>query len=405
MCPWTGSPSGTGATALSCPWFFSSCRAPLFIYGAAPLAGVVAYGPLATTPSDVSSARRVQAVLGVVAPYALGALAPVVAFAVPYVLSGSLGALVDGVFHLPARRLDAVRMIGPAGQWYYMIPALGLVALLVRPPYGKGGLAKGVGLAAFAVLLTALATSARDLAYILSFRTLLWLPALVGVTGAVVVLRRGPRNVPLLTLVLGAFGLTSLVQVPFAAPVYFFYFAPLLVLVGVGAAGPGPGVRQRWLRVTLVALIAFTVLRLNTGFSVDLGFRFRPQLHSERLVLQRAMGLRVSAEDKEDYEALVGLVDALEPGPTIYAGPDSPEVYFLTGRINPTPTLYEVLDRQEAPGPAALLSTLEREGVRLVVVRPVPLFSPPLDPELLTELEGRYPAARQVGRFLVAWVP
>jgi hypothetical protein len=117
------------------------------------------------------------------------------------------------------------------------------------------------------------------------------------------------------------------------------------------------------------------------------------------------MGLRVSAEDKRDYEALVRLVDGLEPGPTIYAGPDSPEVYFLTGRINPTPTLYELLDEQGEAEPGALLPTLEREGVRLVVVRPVPLFSPPLDPELLTELERRYPAARQVGRFLVAWVP
>jgi hypothetical protein len=51
------------------------------------------------------------------------------------------------------------------------------------------------------------------------------------------------------------------------------------------------------------------------------------------------------------------------------------------------------------------LSTLDRERVRAIVVRPDPLFSAPLDTDLLAELERRYPAARQVGRFLVAWAP
>ncbi len=377
----------------------------VFIYGAAPLAGVLAYGPLVRSPSGESSGRRVRALLGLLIPYALGALAPVLAFALPYLLSGALGDLAEGVFHLPSRRLDAVRMIGPAGQWYHMLPAVGLVTLLVRPPDWGSRLGRGVALAALMALVLAIAASAHDTAYVLTFRAMLWLPPLAGVVAAVLVLRKDPMRAPMLTLVLGAFGLASLVQVPFAAPVYFFYSAPLLVLVGIGAVGLGPGVRQRWLQATLAGLLVFTVLRLNSGFSLDLGFRFRPGVHSERLVLQRAMGLRVSAEDKEDYEALVELVDSLDPGPTIYAGPDSPEVYFLTGRINPTPTLYELLADDEGEGAADLMRALESENVRLIVVRPVPLFSSPLDTGLITELERRYPSARQIGRFLVAWAP
>ncbi|MEJ2205141.1 MAG: glycosyltransferase family 39 protein [Gemmatimonadota bacterium] len=377
----------------------------LFLYGAAPIAGVLAYTPLVWSPSGRSAALRFRTLLALVGPYALGALAPIAAFSVPYALTGSLGDLAAGVFSLPARRLDAVRMIGPAGAWYYMILAAGVVALLVRPPDPRTRIGKIVGVIALGALLTLVMASAGDRVYVLGFRTLLWLPPLVGVAAAAVVVRRGPRRVPLLTLASSVFGLTSLVQVPFAAPVYFFYSAPLLLLVALGSLGSRTGPGRGWLPVTLVAFLAFTVLRLNTGFSLDLGFRYRPDLNSEQLVLQRAMGVRVSAEDKRDYEGVVELVGRLDPGPTIYAGPDCPEIYFLTGRANPTPTFYELLDVGEGTGQALLLSTLDRERVRAIVVRPDPLFSAPLDTDLLAELERRYPAARQVGRFLVAWAP
>ena len=86
--------------------------------------------------------------------------------------------------------------------------------------------------------------------------------------------------------------------------------------------------------------------------------------------------------------------------------PDAPEVYFLTGLRNPTPTLYEFMDEEEGKN-ARFLRNLDDADVdiRVLVIRLAPQFSGPLDAALMEELSRRYPMARQVGRFLVAWTP
>ncbi len=372
-----------------------------FLYGAPPLAAVAAFLPRAVQRRPERTGERLRAYLRLVAPFLAGAALPVAIFVVPYVASGSAGALWAGVFQLPQRRLDAVRMIGPAGAWTHALPAAFLVALVLRPPSLRTWAGRITALAVGLVLGGAIALGGRDAVYPWVFRTLLWLPPLVCLAAAVVVVRLGVRAPPELPLLLAAFGLVSLVQVPFAAPAYFFYAAPLMVLLAVVAVGRDRR-RLPWLGGLLVATLAFTVLRLNVGFSPDLGFRYRPEAAAEPLVLQRAMGIRVSPDDKADYEAVVRLVGELDPGPTLYAAPDCPEIYFLTGLRNPTPTLFEFLD-EPAGRERRVLDALERTRVRVLVIRPAPLFSPPLDADLLAELARRYPMSRQIGRFIVAW--
>jgi len=372
-----------------------------FLYAAPPLAAVGAFLPWAMERRPEGTGARLGAYLRLVSPFLAGVALPVALFLVPYVASGSVGALWAGVFQLPQRRLDSVRMIGPAGAWTFALPAAFLVALLVRPPSLRSGIGRAVAASVGIVLVCAVVLGSADAVYTWVFRTLLWLPPLVCLAMAVAVVRHGTRAPPELALLLAAFGLVSLVQVPFAAPAYFFYAAPLMVLLVVVAVGRD-GRRLPWLGGLLVATLAFTVLWLNVGFSPDLGFRYRPAATSSPLVLQRAMGIRVSPEDKADYEAVVRLVGELDPGPTLYAAPDCPEVYFLTGLRNPTPSLFEVLD-DPAGRDERVLDAIQGAGVRVLVIRPAPLFSPPLDADLLAELARRYPMSRQIGRFIVAW--
>jgi len=372
-----------------------------FLYAAPPLAAVAAFLPWALRHRPERTGARLRAYVRLATPFLAGAALPVAVFLVPYVASGSVGALWAGVFQLPQRRLVAVRMIGPAGGWTHALPAALLVALVVRPPSLRTWTGRVAAAAAGLVLVGAIALGGRDTVYPWVFSTLLWLPPLVSLAAAAVVLRLGVRAPPELPILLAAFGLVSLVQVPFAAPAYFFYAAPLMVLVAVVAVGRDRS-RLPWLGGILVATLVFTVLRLNVGFSPDLGFRYRPEASAEPLMLQRAMGIRVSPDDKTDYEEVVRLVGALDPGPTLYAAPDCPEVYFLTGLRNPTPTLFEFLD-DPAGSERRILDALERARVRVLVIRPAPLFSPPLDADLLAELAGRYPMSRQIGRFIVAW--
>lgn len=111
----------------------------------------------------------------------------------------------------------------------------------------------------------------------------------------------------------------------------------------------------------------------------------------------------MSPEDRDLYETVVPMVEALARGPYIYATPDSPELYFLTGKRNPTRTLFEFLDPDPQGRATRVLQALDRDHVQVVVINRNPLFSKPVSPDLVAGLQARYPLARTVGRFLVVW--
>jgi len=86
----------------------------------------------------------------------------------------------------------------------------------------------------------------------------------------------------------------------------------------------------------------------------------------------------------------------------MWAGPDAPEVYFLAGVPNPTPTLYEFLDRTPLAS-AALDSLVTSAEVKVAVVNTRPLFSQPLDPSSLERIVTAFPDGRTLGPFMVRW--
>jgi len=376
----------------------------LFLYATPAVCAVVPLLLELRRSSGRSTASRLRTLVRLGLPVVLGALVPVVIFLVPFMTSGAVGALVEGVFVRPGRRLSVVRLIGPAGHWFFAAPAVVMALWVMWAPGRRRSLERIGAVAGVATLAVMVVASGDDLIYLVSFRALVWLAPLVCLSAAWAYARRANRggHRPLLVLALSVYGLINLIQVPFAAPVYFFYAAPLGILVVLGVVGREPSRRRHWVVLMLVAVLGLTVLRFNEGFSVNLGFRSRPHENSTRLTLQRAMGLRVSPSDRADYEGVVNLVDSIGGGDALYAGPDAPEIYFLTGLTNPTPTLFEVLDD---PGDhdARVLRAVDGADVRAVVIRPTPLFSRPVSGRLARDLEQRFPMGRQIGRFIVAW--
>lgn len=86
----------------------------------------------------------------------------------------------------------------------------------------------------------------------------------------------------------------------------------------------------------------------------------------------------------------------------MYATPDVPEAYFLSGLRNPTPVLYDFLD-DPRNRTERVMRTLDREDVRVVVLNRTPHFSG-LPPEpLIRALEAAYADATGIGRFIVRW--
>jgi hypothetical protein len=152
----------------------------------------------------------------------------------------------------------------------------------------------------------------------------------------------------------------------------------------------------------LVLLLGFSVARFDRGFIYHLGFRYRPHNQTEAFEIERARGLRVTPWEKAEYEDLVRAVAGLDAGPEILALPDSPEVYFLTARRNPTRSLFDFFE-ESGDRDARLLRLVDERGISVVVLNRRPPFSAPIEGPLLDSLHARLNWTREIGRFLVLW--
>ena len=82
---------------------------------------------------------------------------------------------------------------------------------------------------------------------------------------------------------------------------------------------------------------------------------------------------------------------------SIYAGPDSPEIYFLSGTSNPTPVLFDFLAESWRIGDLDA-AVLDGE-LSAVVVNLSPDFSSPLPPRFVEIVETVYPDRSSFGWF------
>src|SRR5262249_3762470 len=168
-------------------------------------------------------------------------------------------------------------------------------------------------------------------------------------------------------LLLALAGLCSLVAFPFAAPVYFCYAAPLAFLAFASLlrlVGCPPE--------SLTAFVAgyylvFAVLVLDRQTPNHIGVDPTAKVEGlARLDLPRG-GVLVKSSDAREYRAVIDTLKAHARGEFTYAGPDAPEIYFLSGLRNPTRQLFDFLDPRGSD-PTELLAILERRHVTAVVI-------------------------------------
>lgn len=355
------------------------------------------------------SASRFRDLVSTAVPLGAGAAVPVLLFLVPYVGSGALDELARGLFVLPARRLSdaAAPMAGPR-TWGPALLLLSPVALaVILPRRWRWGLAAITGAVGGWVVVEGQQTAVYRVVWS-SIRPLL---PLIVIGGVGVLARRhadeeggqwDQRDLGLF-LLLAVAALCGLVQFPFGATIYFMYVAPIAVLAALAAVSAASG-RASQRPVVLVLLcfhLIFAARWLNTGFIRKMGLRYQPNPHTARLELPRG-GLLVPEFEKREYENLVAALDEHARGRFIYAGPDSPEVYYLSGRRNPTRALFEFLSVDDPRG-SELLSVLREHGVTAVAINRHPAFSDPLEERTLELLSERYPRSTRIGHFLVRW--
>jgi Dolichyl-phosphate-mannose-protein mannosyltransferase len=352
------------------------------------------------------AAERFARLASVGWPFLLGLAIPIVIFAAPYLTKGDLDALLRGLFVSPTTRFVAASR-SPI-PWPTIVPAALLGITLVLASRARSGIRAWLVAGLLAVMLLATATiGGTDYLYGISWASISQAIPLVIIMGLLVLVRR--TNLPAADvtrweqsfLLLAVAGLTSLIEYAFAAPVYFCYTAPLTLLALVGLLRLTGGPPQPLTAFLAVYYGAFAVVGLNAQSVGELGLTAARGETLARLELPRGRVL-VHARDAVEYEAAVDTLTAHARGRYTYAGPDAPEIYFLTGLRNPTRAFFEFLEpaRQSAD---SVLAAVDRHGVTAVVINRDMKFSPPLSPELEVAFARRFPHATTVGKFMVRW--
>jgi hypothetical protein len=335
-----------------------------------------------------------------------GVLLPLLVFAVPYVMSGTLRSLIDGVVVAPRVRLQGSAAFAPRPPTM-AAPALLLFLLLVggivlRPRYRWLPVLTLLGIVAVALL-----AGATNIVYWMGWLAASQITPILVLAGCVLLLLR-PEGDPVaqgrLYLAVAVAGLCSFVQFPFAAPIYFCFFAPLTVLAAAAVLGEGAGTTDRRPHAAVALLFGvFAVAWLNGRGEGRLWFGLSPRVPVVPLGIARA-SLRVPEPEARLYRALVAAVHQHARGPFIYAGPETPEIYFLAGRRNPTRSVLDFTDPRLDRGSVDVRLLRER-GVTAVVINTRPKLSRQLSPSAVAAMAAEYPHARQIGRFLVRWRP
>ncbi len=355
-----------------------------------------------------TSRGRFASLTRMLAPFSAGLGVPLAIFLIPYIRGHALGSLFQGIFVLPIIRVTGAFEAPP--KLITALPELmlaGIVAASARV-YGITRWLLTLGVAAlFIYLLRTSTTNASH--YQMVWNAAWWaIPTLVvfgaGTLGSRASERGDRADIPSqqVFLLLSVTALCSLVQFPFTSPIYFCYAAPLAILAVAVVFRFFPRIPSLLLAVLYVGFSAFAIFRVTPTFIYDMRTHFQPDTQTTRLNLPRAGNLRVSASFAAIYEKLIPLVQEHAKSGEIYAAPDCPEVYFLAGYKNSTPTLFDFFDKPDGRA-ERLLNLIDSRPIQVVVLNMDPGFSRMIDDDFYEALAERFPEKDTVGHFEVRW--
>ncbi|MGZ3703918.1 MAG: hypothetical protein ACXWSD_19450, partial [Bdellovibrionota bacterium] len=205
-----------------------------------------------------------------------------------------------------------------------------------------------------------------------------------------------------LFLILSILALVSLIQFPYSTGIYFCYISPFVVLAAVALSSLYSVRAQALLGIVAAFYGLFALAWLNTGDIHYLGNFFIPSVNTQLLMPERA-DLFVSPPWKEVYETVIAAVEEhSKNNDVIFAGPDCAEIYFLSGKKNPTRLIFDFLN-PASNDPAKILKAIDDNHVSTVVVNLEPSFSPAYDRNFLSEIARRFPHVLSKKPFAVFW--
>ena len=351
---------------------------------------------------DGKSRRRFHALFGMIGPFGLGVLIPVIALVSPYARSSSSGMFFRGVFTAGMERALGISAMPPPPAQFLFLPA-GLLFAIALAIYWRRT-------AGFVPALVVAAVFAGGLRFFASPGSLMrvWfsvslLTPLVVMIGAGILLARpafadalSPVRRQQVMLLLALAAICGIVQFPFAAPIYFCYCAPLVVLalLALTTIRRQP-VSRAVLALILCFYILFAAIRI-TPRHIYRNFSFLPDSPPlQSFHLPRAAG--ITGAFAGNYEAAAQIVREHSPNGLLVATPECPDLYFLSGLQNPTGN-----DHGFSPG--ELSRIIERPDLNVLVINMQPVFPQQLPtPVVARRIVQLFPHSQQIGKYWIGW--
>lgn len=386
-----------GALVLALMW--GRINSGELLHLVAPIGGLLVLAALREWRLTDDGVRRWRSLGQSAGIVVLAAAIPVFLFLLPYVRHGALGDLFDGTVGQGVKRLtDLNRGMRTAGT---LVRAAWLVyiVLLVEAFSGRRRTLRIVAFACGCVLL------------LLSFRSIegyrrLWffgtsvLPLAIAAVVVAGYRAWDTRRAldPILLALAGITALQALNQFPYSAPNYFGYVAPLAILTaGVAAAHFHALPRMRTAFLLLAGFGAF----LRLGSVHNIGAYPAWWDFSHRLAVPRG-GLLVTRPDSVRYSRMLDLVASHRAGGTVFAGPELPEVYFLSGTTSPGRDSYSLFSSAVSDS-AQLPQAFDAAAASVIVIKTHTMFARPLGDDVYRWLAIRYPQSESVDTLEVRW--
>jgi 4-amino-4-deoxy-L-arabinose transferase-like glycosyltransferase len=354
--------------------------------------------------------RRFRRLFGDALALLGGFAAPVVLFLVPYAATGSLLSWFQGVFVFSAKRLTYASLEPSNLKWVRLLATGVLTYTLVAACDLRQPLRRNAKI----LIAVLLATSVVVAGFQKGTYHFLW-DALVLLVPATAVVAAFSRRISAQAFALVATTvLCNLIQYPYAAPIYLVYVLPLLLLAWFALIAAHADY-SRFLSIAVaLTYLAFFVLRVTPSYVNAMGVMNTGEQQTYELHLPRAAGIRVKPAQGQMYERVISLIQQHRQGEYIFAAPDAPELYFLSGSKSPSRALFDFLEEPGDPR-SRIHEFLAVHQIKLVVIKTpeqtdkkqlgTPGFSPSLDPEFVAEIRNLYPESETVGTLEVRWKP
>lgn len=344
-----------------------------------------------------------------------GTALPVIIFLIPWWREGALEDFWQGMFVLPRLRTATMSTYYPPPSPIGLLAAIPTLCCFLARPGCRWRWLPLIGAVALVPVLVAgiidqPISRFKTHGILISLAAWRWLLPLLSVAATVQLVRTPHASVfkRMALFCLTTFAaFLSLNQYPFTSPIYFFFCVPFVLIAAISLAcfeqtiqrsstAPLPKVALFTGMFATIALLCFCAMR----FGVD-GFYGEYSGTVRGSELRYLSGVAVPAIQVDVYDRLLELADnVLSEDQTLLAGPDCPQVYFLTGRPNPTAYMYDMFVT-DPDYYHKLLELAHSDKIGMVVVNRAPEFSAIWPATLFHMMAEKFVYVEEVGRFVV----